>query len=291
MHIQLSALRFTVGLRLKEHPKPCYGAAVAPTPHQRGVCNCSMSREPSSTSCKKLSEVNSQLQDVLRCRGKEFFQLPPDQHAESNGSAAGARVCEQADTWAFSWLPAIEEFLPDRSRSSSGTNSNSSSERNSEAEQAQLMRWARGEEENGERVPCPGSIEDKEQICRRKRSASTHRSSRSYNSTLLADKSFHNPHATEAMAEAFGVYQSLSFAADVAADGVADKDWFYDDLRRLQNKDWVDSRLAKGVSSSCTYAVYRWSLCHCWRYWCQPVNCVRTTVVCTHLFIALKSIC
>jgi hypothetical protein len=246
-----------------------------------------MSSEASSSSCQTLSEVNSQLQHVLRCRGKAFFQLLPDQHAESHGSAAGARVCEQADTWAFSWLPAIEEFLPDRSRSSSGTNSNSSSERNSEAEQAQLMRWARGEEENGERVPYPGSTEDKEQLRRRKRSASTHRNSRSYNSTLLADKSFHNPHATEAMAEAFGVYESLSFAADVAADGVADKDWFYDDLRRLQNKDWVDSRLAKGVSFGCTYTIYRWSIYYCWRCWCWLVECVMTATGCT-LFVLLR---
>jgi hypothetical protein len=243
------------------------GSAAAQTLTNRPpACICGMSREVSLNPCKTFSEVNTKLQDVLRSRGAAFFQLPPDQHAETHGSAAGARVCEQADTWAFSWLPAIEEFLPDRSRSSSGSNSNSSSEHNSEAEQAQLLRWARGEEENGERVPCPGSTEDKQQIRRRKRAASTHRSSRSYNSTLLADKSFHNPHATEAMAEAFGVYESLSFAADVAADGVADKDWFYDDLRRLQNKDWVDSRLAKGVSSCCTFTL---------------VVCVITTASCT----------
>lgn len=44
----------------------------------------------------------------------------------------------------------------------------------------------------------------------------------SYNETLRADKSFHNPHASETMADAFGVFRPASFLLDVGAD---DRSW------------------------------------------------------------------
>lgn len=44
----------------------------------------------------------------------------------------------------------------------------------------------------------------------------------SYNETLLADKSFHNPHASETMADAFGILRPASFVLDVEAD---DRPW------------------------------------------------------------------
>ena len=44
----------------------------------------------------------------------------------------------------------------------------------------------------------------------------------SYNETLLADKSFHNPHASETMADALDVFRPASFLVDVGAD---DRPW------------------------------------------------------------------
>ncbi|CAN0002007.1 unnamed protein product, partial [Discosporangium mesarthrocarpum] len=106
----------------------------------------------------------------------------------------------------------------------------------------------------------------------------------SYNETLLADKAFLNPHATETMANAYRVSEPLSFLIDVTGDNKAwgeggggkgmgrggkgetgersggggeqegdhsDHDdregWFYDTVRDKQNRLWADKRVKKGV--------------------------------------------
>lgn len=99
----------------------------------------------------------------------------------------------------------------------------------------------------------------------------------SYNETLLADKSFHNPHASETMADAFGIVRPASFVLDVGADdrpwggaaggcaagkgataeggesdvttgdGGEDQNWFYDTVRDRQNRLWANTRVRKGV--------------------------------------------
>lgn len=85
-----------------------------------------------------------------------------------------------------------------------------------------------------------------------------------YNETLLADKSFHNPHASETMADAFDILRPASFVLDVGADdrpwggaagvaaagakgATADQNWFYDTVRDRQNRLWANTRVRKGV--------------------------------------------
>lgn len=53
---------------------------------------------------------------------------------------------------------------------------------------------------------------------RRRRRRRTEPRPPSYNEILLADKSFHNPHASETMADAFGILRPASFVLDVGDD-------------------------------------------------------------------------
>lgn len=101
-------------------------------------------------------------------------------------------------------------------------------------------------------------------------SSDREREAPSYNEVLLADKSFHNPNASDMMASSFGIVRHLSFVIDVAADDrnclvedaeppartLRDEDklkvpkensWFYDTVRDRQNQLWANKRIQRGV--------------------------------------------
>ncbi|CAM9427259.1 unnamed protein product [Ectocarpus sp. 13 AM-2016] len=231
---------------------------------------------------------------------------------------AGASVNEHADTWGFSWMPAIEDFVEqaaeaqqrneDDSEESSplGANYRSDTDDNEESSlrgphtniticssfcdptspSSGAARSSGGLSPSGSslqrggrkrRRPHAGGVATLSSSS----SSSRRRAPRppSYNETLLADKSFHNPHASETMADAFGILRPASFVLDVGADdrpwggaaGVAaagakgataeggeadvaagnrggeDQNWFYDTVRDRQNRLWADTRVRKGV--------------------------------------------
>ncbi|CAM9442338.1 unnamed protein product [Ectocarpus sp. 12 AP-2014] len=239
---------------------------------------------------------------------------PPNGDTED----AGASVNEHADTWGFSWMPAIEDFVEqaaeaqqrneDDSEESSPLGANYRSD--TDDEEASL----RGPPTNttirssfcdptspssgaarssGGLSPSGSSLQRGGRKRRRPQaggvttlSSSSSSSSRrraprppSYNETLLADKSFHNPHASETMADAFGILRPASFVLDVEADdrpwggaagvtatgakgataegreadaiagnsGGENQNWFYDTVRDRQNRLWADTRVRKGV--------------------------------------------
>ncbi|CAM9671010.1 unnamed protein product [Ectocarpus sp. 6 AP-2014] len=230
---------------------------------------------------------------------------------------AGASVNEHADTWGFSWMPAIEDFVEqaaeaqqqneDDSEESSplGANYRSDTDDEESSLRGPPTNTSRSSfcdptspssgaaRSNGELPPSGSSLRRGGRKRRRPQaggaatlsswssSSPRRRAPRppSYNETLLADKSFHNPHASETMADAFGILRPASFVLDVGEDdrpwggaaGVAaagakgataeggeadvttghgggeDQNWFYDTVRDRQNRLWADTRVRKGV--------------------------------------------
>lgn len=223
---------------------------------------------------------------------------------------ASAVVDERADTWGFSWMPAIEEFVgqaaaaadhrdPNNSEDSHGGDPGDYDDYTDDEEVATSRVSITGRSSSHDRMNSanllPGSSSGRNGRKRRRPQAisgtavamaSRRRAPRppSYNETLLADKSFHNPHASETMADAFGILRPASFVLDVGADdrpwgGVAEaataaaaaaaaeggkrssasagagvsggdedrNNWFYDTVRDRQNRLWADTRVRKGV--------------------------------------------
>eukprot|EP00752_Nemacystus_decipiens_P004597 g4196.t1 len=225
---------------------------------------------------------------------------------------AGVAVDEHADTWGFSWMPAIEDFVEQAHRDEGG--SDVTDDEGEETGPQVRAPGRRSRSRSGSRDPghksssgrgsdlvpgsCPGGGGRK----RRRPEASAWPSSSSssssssprrrtprpptYNETLLADKSFHNPHASETMADAFGILRPASFVLDVEDDdrpwgsagaeavgaanatiangdgvisagssggggggdgGEDDRNWFYDTVRDRQNRLWANTRVRKGV--------------------------------------------
>ncbi|CAM9718584.1 unnamed protein product [Chrysoparadoxa australica] len=70
----------------------------------------------------------------------------------------------------------------------------------------------------------------------------------SFNSTLVADDSFHNPHAVKSEVAKLGLVEQLSFVVDVGMDGVGEEDWFHDTVRQQQDLKWARERVAKGAA-------------------------------------------
>ena len=215
---------------------------------------------------------------------------------------------EHSDTWAFSWMPAIEDFVEqaaaraDAPRENSGSDASSSDEegpsrkeepRGGSVVSARGSRVSRLGNGVDDRDASSGDESESARSGRKRRRTRTCEGAwsrkapcpPSYNETLLADKSFHNPHASETMATAFGVFRPASFLLDVWADdrplgaaaaaaaaaaapaaaapahtgkdgGAAPEDannddgsesWFYDTVRDRQNRLWADTRVRKGV--------------------------------------------
>lgn len=167
---------------------------------------------------------------------------------------AGPAVHENSDTWGFAWMPVIESFVEqavsEEEKSEDQTVSPREVRRDSDAEVDSSSKTISGRLGRKRRRPRPLS----------------------YNETLLADKAFHNPHASETMADAYGILRPVSFVLDVRADdrswgggaGATEGDdaknivrddggesdggsWFYDTVRDRQNRLWADSRVRKGV--------------------------------------------
>lgn len=250
--------------------------------------------------------------DAFQQANRDPSDLPND------GEEAGAAADEHADTWGFSWMPAIEEFVgqaaaaaeqrdqddsedshggdvgdydytdveepevaASRVRATGGGGGGSSSSHNTMSA-GELLPRSFGRSGRKRRRPQASSGTAVESASRGRRAPRPP----SYNETLLADKSFHNPHASETMADAFGILRPASFVLDVRADnrpwgGAAeaataaakakdgtveggntssasagarasegDKDrnnWFYDTVRDRQNRLWADARVRKGV--------------------------------------------
>lgn len=218
---------------------------------------------------------------------------------------AGVAVNEHADTWGFSWMPAIEEFVEQAEKAgrrdeeeSDCTDDGEEDEEEAEPRAGLIGTKSRSSSRDpndrsggGEQLP-GGSFRGSGRKRRRPQARgwspppSQRRAPRppSYNETLLADKSFHNPHASETMADAFGILRPASFVLDVEADdrpwgggaealaaakgttattangngeasagasgggdGEGDRSWFYDTVRDRQNRLWADTRVRKGV--------------------------------------------
>ncbi|CAM9462322.1 unnamed protein product [Choristocarpus tenellus] len=172
-------------------------------------------------------------------------------------AGAGVVVDEENDTWGFSWMPAIEEFMENTSKSVSNMKDIDVSLSLEEEGEGHTQLQADGSSEEDIQVKAKGR--------KRKRTSSispNDEDSLSYNGVLLADKSFHNPHAAETMANAYAVSKSFSFLVDVADDDrewggssvegtgveIAESGgWFYDTVREKQNRSWADKRVKKGV--------------------------------------------
>lgn len=161
---------------------------------------------------------------------------------------AGVAVNEHADTWGFSWMPAIEDFVEQAAKAEQRDEEESDctddDEQEEEEEPESRVRATGRRSRSGSRDPddrsggggelLSGSSSGRRGRKRRRPQASgapPWSSSRrrraaprppSYNETLLADKSFHNPHASETMADAFGILRPASFVLDVGAD---DRPW------------------------------------------------------------------
>ena len=223
---------------------------------------------------------------------------------------------EHADTWGFSWMPAIEDFVGQAAKTeprdedeSDFTDDDHDDDKDDEGEDAKPRpRAPGGRSRSGSRDPgdrsggvgdvvtgssCGGSGRKRRRPQAGGGSSPSSSSPRtraprppSYNETLLADKSFHNPHASETMADAFGILRPASFVLDVGDDdrpwgggaaeavtaakattmgngdgvggagtsggggrggGEGDRNWFYDTVRDRQNRLWADTRVRKGV--------------------------------------------
>lgn len=160
---------------------------------------------------------------------------------------------EHSDTWGFSWMPAIEEFVEQAAVRATDDDDERGNATDGETENGHggEQRCGSSEEEGGAQgggghsQPSYGMQDveagggDSADGGGRKRtrlrisggtspsSSSSYRRQRpppppSYNETLLADKSFHNPYASETMADAFGIVRPASFMLDVRAD---DRTW------------------------------------------------------------------
>lgn len=221
----------------------------------------------------------------------------------------GAAVDEHADTWGFSWMPAIEDFVNQAAEAGSGDSRDGDVDDVTDDDGGSRS-WATGTtsfSRDGGGVDSGGSSSSAPRRSGVKRGRPPSAASRSplsldrtgrrrkrreprppsYNEILLADKSFHNPHASETMADAFGILRPASFVLDVGADdrplggapdaaaatvasaipaaGVIEGDdvnrggrsggggvcenrsWFYDTVRDRQNRLWADTRVRKGV--------------------------------------------
>eukprot|EP00903_Cladosiphon_okamuranus_P006760 g6593.t1 len=259
---------------------------------------------------KRLAQVR---EEKLRNQASgDSSGLPRDREED-----AGVPVNEHADTWGFSWMPAIEDFVEQAAKEDrrDDEESDRTDDNKEEEEQEDVGPRARAagrrsrsgsldpnDSTGGEPVPGSSSLQGSGRKRRRPRasgwspssSSSSSPSSRrraprppSYNETLLADKSFHNPHASETMADAFGILRPASFVLDVDDDdrpwgggaeavaagkgprtngdgvkgasasaggasgggggGEDDRNWFYDTVRDRQNRLWADTRVRKGV--------------------------------------------
>eukprot|EP00611_Tribonema_gayanum_P031933 TRINITY_DN936_c0_g1_i1.p1 TRINITY_DN936_c0_g1~~TRINITY_DN936_c0_g1_i1.p1 ORF type:complete len:240 (-),score=55.87 TRINITY_DN936_c0_g1_i1:333-1052(-) len=201
----------------------------------------------STAAASPLAEVNEKLERVLQLRTADFFRLPqedtPPRHEADAMSGTGAAVSEETDTWAFSWMPPVEEFCTARQASAAAADrqERTSSDGSTDSSAAAASQSSRRQHDlNSSKGGSSDAEGSGAHALRRKRPR--------YNDVLLADKSFYNPFATEAMASAFRVCRPLSFAVDVAADGAGARDWFFEDLRERQDRTWADTRVAKGVS-------------------------------------------
>lgn len=209
---------------------------------------------------------------------------------------------EHADTWGFSWMPAIEDFVEQVAEAKQRDGDDreggrgSSDDDYSDEEETELPGSSRRsssgdpDDNSGDGDSLQGASSMRSGRKRGRPRASGTPSSRrrvprppSYNETLLADKSFHNPHASETMADAFGIFRPASFVVNVGADdrtwggaaeaaaaaakkspaeardidsasgggggggGAEDRNWFYDTVRDRQNRLWADTRVRKGV--------------------------------------------
>lgn len=169
-------------------------------------------------------------------------------------------VDEHADTWGFAWMPAIEEFVgqaaaaaaaeqrdeddsddhhvgyvgdydhtddeepgvaASRARASGGGGSSNSGSSHDDMSAGELLS-GNSSGRNGRKRRRPqasggGPAAAAASFSRRRVPRPP-----SYNETLFADKSFHNPHASETMADAFGILRPASFVLDVEAD---DRPW------------------------------------------------------------------
>lgn len=156
----------------------------------------------------------------------------------------GAAMNEHPDTWGFSWMPAIEEFVEqeaaratddERDYDSDDETENGHNERYGSSEDEGRGRDGGGHRELSDGVrQVEGAGMDSARSGRKRTrfrmsggpSSSCRRQQPppppSYNETLLADKSFHNPNASETMADAFGIVHPASFILDVRTD---DRTW------------------------------------------------------------------
>ncbi|CAM9962023.1 unnamed protein product [Ectocarpus sp. 12 AP-2014] len=262
----------------------------------------------------RLKRKAQQREEKLGNQASGRLADPPNGDEED----AGASVNEHADTWGFSWMPAIEDFVEqaaeaqqrneDDSEESSPLGANYRSDTDDEESSLRgpptntsvrssfcdttspssgAARSSGGLSPSGSSLQRGGRKRRRPQaggvatLSSSSSSSSRRRAPRppSYNETLLADKSFHNPHASETMADAFGILRPASFVLDVGADdrpwggaaGVAaagakggtaeggeadvaagngggeDQNWFYDTVRDRQNRLWADTRVRKGV--------------------------------------------
>lgn len=217
-----------------------------------------------------------------------------------DGEEAGAAVHEHSDTWGFSWMPAIEEFVEQCAQRAQGEHSGGSDTDPGDEKESPGQEESRGEAGNSGRdhagIEATGGCKiDTGRSGRKRRRPQTSRASPSrraprppsYNETLLADKSFRNPYASDTMADAFGIVRPTSFVLNVGTDdrtwggaaaaaaaqatpdgavalvtaeaedtnvaegaddvGHGDRSWFYDTVRDRQNRLWADTRVRKGV--------------------------------------------
>lgn len=148
---------------------------------------------------------------------------------------------EHSDTWAFSWMPAIEDFVDqaarraDAARDDSGSSDEDSDEEGGPPGKGfsraghRTSQTGRLGDGNGDPINS-GDESDPARSGRKRRRTRTREGAwsrralhpPSYNETLLADKAFHNPHASETMADAFDVFRPASFLLNVGAD---DRPW------------------------------------------------------------------
>ncbi|CAM9570001.1 unnamed protein product, partial [Hapterophycus canaliculatus] len=253
-----------------------------------------------------------------------------DAVADRVAEDTGAAVDEHADTWGFSWMPAIEDFVKQAAEAAErrgegaedrghdrdggggrgGVGDFTDDDDAGDGDEQEAGSRARatgysslggsgGGVDSGDSSSSSATRSGGKRSRPRQPGATTSRASwspdrrggrrrtkeprpPSYNEILLADKSFHNPHASETMADAFGILRPASFVLEVEADdrslggagghanrgggggggggggsgsdgrgdssGLAeDRSWFYDTVRDRQNRLWADTRVRKGV--------------------------------------------
>lgn len=151
---------------------------------------------------------------------------------------------EHPDTWGFSWMPAIEEFVEQEAARATDDEQDCDSEDDTEnghdecygsSDDERRRRDGGGHRQLSDGVRHVEGVGLDPARSGRKRTrfrmsgVSSSSSGRqrpppppSYNETLLADKSFHNPNASETMADAFGIVRPASFILDVRTD---DRTW------------------------------------------------------------------